>query len=243
MDKQEAYFAKLNQILAEQQVKKAVADTQTAQASAFSNPVTSSLIMLQLSVDEELDKIHHLLSGDHLGANQEGSIVWLKPDDDREKIFSTYGVNQIMNLISFYINKNTLLSYFNQDVITWTMLDFSIALTDLIYNRKEAFFYYPTPEELYDKYLPIVRSHRMDINEDELYGKCIKWSHEELESKQNHYESICLAIIHSVHSTYLRALGGKERESLRRNVSVMQSDSLNPLYPQNSKGGNPYGVR
>lgn len=240
--KQEAYFTKLNTIIAEQQTKRAIADTQTAQASAFSAPQNNSLIMLQLDVEPELDKIFHLLSGDRIGLSENGSTVWLKPEDDRERIFSEYGVKQIMNLISFYINKNTLLSYYDLETIKWTVRDFAIALSDLIYNRREAFFYYPSPEELFDKYWPTVQKNDLGITKDELYNKCIVWSHQELESKQNHYESLCLAVIHSVHSTYLRALGGRERDSLRKQFNVMQSDSLNGFnQPQkNNKGG--YGI-
>lgn len=243
MDKQDAYYQKLNQILAEQQVKKAVAETQTAQASAFSNPMSSNLIMLQLDLDSELDRIFHLLSGDRIGLNAEGSTVWLSPTDDRERIFSDYGVKQIMQLISFYINKNTLLSYYDYDTINNKMHDFGIALSDLIYARKDSFFYYPNPEELFDKYWPVVKDHKLDIDKEELYNSCVKWSKQELEGKQNHFRTICLAIIDSVHSTYLRAYQGRERDSLRKSFNVMQSDTLSPLNNQNVKKGEVYGMR
>lgn len=241
MNKEEAYYQEINKIIATEQAKRSIAETQTATASVFASQGNQNLIMLQLDVDPELDRIYHLLSGDRIGLDEQGSSVWKKPEDERDRIFSDYGVKQIMNLISFYINKNTLLSWYDADMIKWKVRDFGIALTDLIHNRREAFLFYPSPEELYDIYLPIVKKHNLKISEEELYDKCIKWSQQELEYKQNHYESICLAIIDSVHSTYLRALGGKERDSLRKQFNVMQSDSLSQLN-QVSKGGKGYGV-
>jgi hypothetical protein len=46
---------------------------------------------------------------------------------------------------------------------------------------------------------------------------------EELQSKIRHYPMMVLALIDTVHSTYLRALGGKERQTLREKVNISQN--------------------
>lgn len=193
-----------------------------------------NVMEFQLDLKEELDRIYHLLRGDVLDVDEEGNTVWKEPKDDRLKILSDYGVKQLMNIIHFYINKNTLLSNYEEETIFWKVRDFGIELSDLLFNRYEAFFYYPTPEELYEKLYNY--SKQMGIPEDELYTKCIQWSKEELQSKLRHYPIIVMALVDSIHSTYLRALNGEERESLRKQMSIIQSLNNNEATPsQQSK--------
>ena len=146
-----------------------------------------------------------------------------------------------MNIVSFYINKNTLLSNFDEETIFWKVKDFGTELADLIFNRYEVFFYYPTPEELYEKYLPIAKRDNANISETELYNKCIQWSREELQSKFRHYPMIILALVDSVHATFLRALNGEERTSLRKQLNIHQSLNDNNMFNQQQKKGG-FGV-
>lgn len=187
----------------------------------------NSMIDTQLDLSEELDRIYHLLKGDIIEYDNEGGERWVSPDDDRLKILSDYGVKQIMNIIHFYINKNTLLSNYNEEIIFWKVRDFGIELSDLLFNRYEAFFYYPSVEDLYEKYSKIAMEKGLAISEDDLYNKCIQWSKEELQSKLRHYPMIVTALVDSVHSTFLRALNGEERESLRKNWNIHQSFNSN----------------
>lgn len=194
----------------------------------------ANVMEFQLDLKDELDRINHLLRGDIIVRDADGNENWVEPDDDRLKILSDYGVKQLMNLIYFYINKNTLLSNYNEEMIFWKVRDFGIELSDLIFNRYEAFFSYPTPEELYNIYKPLMIKNKIAITENELYLKCIQWSKEELQSKLRHYPTIVMALVDSIHSTYLRALNGEERESLRRQMSIIQS--LNNNQPQVNTG-------
>jgi hypothetical protein len=194
-----------------------------AQISAFSPIKEPNLVEYQLDLKEELDRIFHLLSGHIIIINEDGSEIWEEPDDDRLKIFSDYGVKQIMNIISFYVNRNTLMSFYDADTILWKIKDFGNELNDLLFNRYEVFFHYPTPEELFDLYLPIVKERDINIDEDELYTKCVQWSKEELQQKIRHYPMMILALIDTIHSTYNRALGGKERQSLRERLNISQN--------------------
>lgn len=54
------------------------------------------------------------------------------------------------------------------------------------------------------------------------------------EYKQKHFEMIVMNITDQVEAAYLRALGGQERESLRRNIQVTQSGTFGThpgMYP------------
>jgi hypothetical protein len=209
--------------LDEERIKRIDLQNQFGQMSSFPQVKEQNIIEYQLDLKEELDRIHHLLSGHHLGVNEESNEVWLEPQDDRLKIFSEYGVKQIMNIISFYINRNTLLSNYDEKTIMWKVRDFAIELSDLIFNRYEYFFYYPTPEELYETYAPIASQNNVKVTERELYYKCVQWSKEELQNKIRHYPMICLELIDSIHSTFLRALRGETMKSLRTITHISQS--------------------
>lgn len=227
------YMEMMAQELDQERLRRMQMENQVGQVSAFSPEKEPNLVEYQLDLKEELDRIYHLLSGHFLTVNAEGSEVWIEPDDDRLKIFSEYGVKQIMNIISFYVNRNTLMSFYDSETITWKMRDFGVELSDLIYNRYESFFHYPSPEELFEKYKPVVQRNQLEISDEELYQKCIVWSREELQSKLRHYPMVILALIDTVHSTYLRALHGKERQSLRERLNISQSTNhMGELQPQ-----------
>ena len=95
--------------------------------------------------------------------------------------------------------------------------------------------------ELYEKYLPIAKRDNANISETELYNKCIQWSREELQSKFRHYPMIILALVDSVHATFLRALNGEERTSLRKQLNIHQSLNDNNMFNQQQKKGG-FGV-
>lgn len=225
LEQQQQYTEKLERSLEQAEMNRMQNETQQMQVSSFAGGRGEGIVELQLDLKEELDRIYHLLSGHQLSVTSEGHEIWVDAVDDRMRIFSDYGVKQIMNIISFYINRNTLLSRYDAETIKWKVKDFGIELSDLIFNRYEVFFYYPTPEELYDRYLPIMKAKGMDINETELYYKCMQWSEDELASRIAHFPMLCLAVVDAVHSTYLRALGGEERNSLRKMMHISQTSN------------------
>lgn len=207
------------------------------QMSAFGNEKPTNVAEAQISFDKELNQMYHLLSA-HEIAVVDNREMWVEPTDDRLKTFSTYGVKKIMNILSMYLNKNTIMGYYDAETILWKVKDFGIELTDLFSTRYEAILYYPTPEELHDKYWKIVEREGMDITSEELYEKCLKWSEEELKCRERELPIIGWALINMVHSAYTRAFQGKERTSLgERGIRINQSadgyDS--PIKPE--KGG------
>ena len=226
---QEEYMNTLNAQLQGEQLRRTNLENQNMQLSSFSPEKESNIIQYQLDLKEELDRIHHLLSGHILEINQDGNEIWEKPKDDRLIILSEYGVKQVMNVIQFYINRNTLLSIYEKDEIIKKVYNFGIEITDLIFNRYESFFYYPTPEQLFERYKDKLKSLNYLITEEELYWKCVKWLQEELCSKIRHFPMIILELMDSIHSTYNRSLRGETLKSLRTMTHISQN--LNPPAP------------
>jgi len=178
----------------------------------------------QLDLTKDLDQLFHLYSGHELTIEGKNEI-WKEPTDDRNIILSKYGIKQLMNIVITYINKNTLMAYYDSETINVKMLNFSQLLADLIYNRYEYFFYFPSPEDIFEIALPILKQEKANIDEDELYQECVKWSFRELEGRFRFYQIIVKDITDMVHSAYLRAFGGKERESMRKTISIHESSS------------------
>jgi len=159
------------------------------QASLFSIEDQENLIRWQLDLKEDLDRIYHLLKGDRIVRDEEGNIDYQEAEDNNLKPFNEFGVQLIMNILQFYLNRNTILSNYSEDVINWKVLDFGRRLTDLIFNRYEEMGM-DTPEKI--KMFPMI------------VGQ----------------------IVDTVHSAYLRAYHGGERESLRTARTVTQSEPL-----------------
>lgn len=220
------YNQRLETELANERTKRTRQETEMIEQSGFPPINNQNLVEYQLDLKEEIDRLYHLLSGHQLMTNEEGDERWEEPKDDRLKVFSEYGVKQIINLISFYINRNTLLSHYDMETINWKMRDFANELNDLIMNKYEFFFYFPSPEDLFEKLSPSVVRLGLEIAPKELYWKCVQWSKEELQSKIRHYPSIVLSITDSIHSTYLRALKGETLKSLRTMTSISQNTPI-----------------
>lgn len=217
------YIAQLESDNRNVDMQKRDAQSNQMALSSYMNQQNQNIAEFQLNLDKELDRIYHLLSG-HMLVRDENGERWDEPDDDRLKVFSEYGIKALMNIISFYVHKGILLSYYSkEEYIQDIVWNFATELSDLIYNRYEYFFHYPSPEELFDIYLPIIKRDNLPIDENELYWKCVQWSNEELQSKFRHYTMIIYAIADTVEATFRRALGGKERESLRKNITINQS--------------------
>lgn len=230
-ENEQRYIDLLQKQLESEQIRRNSIENQFSQTSDFLPKIDQNLIEYQLDLKEELDRIHHLLSGHVIKKDADGNEYWDEPDDDRLKIFSEYGVKRLMNIIQFYINRNTLLSNYDDETIKWKVRDFGIELADLIFVQYEHFFYYPTPEDLFEKYVDIMHKTNVNISDYELYMKCVQWSKEELQYRVRHYPMIVLSLVDSVHTTYLRALNGEERDSLRKNWHIHENNTqqINPI--------------
>ena len=157
-----------------------------AQLSLFGTPSDENLIKWQLDLREDLDRIYHLLKGHVLKEDEKGNIIYVEQEDDNLKPFNETGVQLIMNVMSFYLNRNTILSNYDSETINWKVHDFGVELIDLIFNKYE----------------------EMGMDTEE---------------KMKMYPMIVKELVDSIHSAYLRAYNGGERDSLRTARTVTQS--------------------
>ena len=190
--------------------------------SVFMATQDKNLIEWQLELDNILERIDHLLRGHVVTFDADGGLKYSEPKDKRFKIFNEYGVQEILRVLSMYLNRNTILSNYEEEVINMKMLDLSKDLIDLIYLKYEEMFYYKSfddwmEEEGYKKYEDMPK---------ELIFKINKKVERDLASKEKLYHIIIRFLVDTVHSAYLRALGGGERESLRTARTVSQSEPL-----------------
>jgi len=157
-----------------------------------------NLIKWQLELDSILERIEHILRGDR-PTMVDGNLIFLPAKDDKEKIFNDLGVSEIMRILSIYLNRNTILSNYDEDTIKWKVLDFGNEISDLIFLKYEA------------------------LGLDTL-------------EKRKRYPMIIREIIDTVHSAYLRALNGGERDSLRQARQIHQTETFGQGQMPHSSG-------
>ena len=122
--------------------------TRVMQQEIGMNQQDKSMISEQLDLGEELERIDYLLRGYSLEVNdQTKQSEWVKPDNNDMIILSDYGVHLIRNTIAWYLNKNTLLSNYDEDTINAKMEDFASDLNDTVFMEYEKVFQYPTLED------------------------------------------------------------------------------------------------
>lgn len=116
---------------------------QTSQLAGVTNSMyagqqDTNLIEWQLELDNILDRIQHLLAGDIVAIDETtGTRDWAEQPDKRLRPLNKFGVQFVMKTISFYINRNTILSTYDQDRIKAILNDLGHELTDQIGLRIE----------------------------------------------------------------------------------------------------------
>jgi len=212
-----------------------------------------NLIRWQLDLKDDLDRLKHLLKGDEINYDSKGNVVFTEPKDKNLIPFNNYGVQAIMNIMSFYINKNTILSNYDEQVIKWKVHDFGIDLNDFLFNSYEDMMItLDVKKEIESlirkkviklkngRYVTAVHYDKGEIQYQELGDSVMKYVTEILEDhlkqKIKKIPMIHRELVDSVHSAYNRAFNGGERESLRTARTVTQVDTLRPQVPQQGMG-------
>lgn len=231
-----------------------------AQQGLILDEQSKGLIKEQLELDEELKKLENLLRDRTQIIDEYGKERWVEPKDNSNLILNDAGINLVMKTIRFYINKNTLLSNYEEKIIYEKMEDFSMALANLLFMNYQKYFYTPNEEECYsilrerlDKkrkariYEAEIRGEEPDEEKiwEELlsemeYGikrEIEKIKEQERKDRLKGYELLHRQIQDSVHSAYQRSWKGQERSTLRQHTSVIESITPNKYPPQQSGGG------
>jgi len=194
------YENAIQDLVADNQDKDRKLSQAMGQPSYFGGNNDENLIKWQLDLREDLDRIYHLLKGHIIQEDEEGNIVYVEPSDKNLIPFNEFGVQIIMNIMSFYLNRNTILSNYEDKIIEWKVYDFGLELADLIFNR-------------YEDMMTTIKGTEEEVKEH-------------LSQKIKMYPMIIKELVDTIHSAYLRAFNGGERESLRTARMVTQSEPL-----------------
>ncbi len=111
-------------------------DNQNAQfgntaGSMFAANQDPNLIEYQLDMDNILERIEHLLKGEKLVVKK--GVASYEAAAEDERVFNEYGVQFLMNIMSFYLNRNTVLSNYSEERIYQILFDLGNELTDQIF--------------------------------------------------------------------------------------------------------------
>lgn len=104
----------------------------------FQNQDQENMIKWQLDIREELERIERLLRKHIPRYTAKGELYFEEPSE-KEQLFNEHGVNEILNLLAWYLNKNIILSNFSEEDIKIRMAQFGNALVNLVFNNYEEF--------------------------------------------------------------------------------------------------------
>lgn len=248
---------------AERQIKSAQMSEQLskmnqAQQDQMMSDIQVGIVSEQLDLGDVLESIHNLLRGWVLMKNPETKrIEWTKPQNNDMVILSDYGVNYIMGAVQWYLNKNTLLSNYDDDQIRAKMEDLATTMADDIFMEYDKMFLYPTLEdckkELNEKIKAKVdvrmyalellgkksdsseiRNQILNEMEDRIENEMRIIKEQKIKNKLKRFESLLRFIQDTIHSAYQRAWKGQERSTLRQHthISETRGQMINP--PQQS---------
>jgi len=216
-----------------------------AAAQYYLNKQEQTLAEAQLEVETILEEVYHNLRQDISYIRKDGTLAWKDNPNPRKRILTDEGVERIMQLLKFYINKNTLLSNFSEEQIKQRMLEFSLALNANIFMKYEFYFRKPSLEECKEKlFKKLEEKQKIKKFANEFLGKPIteeqirkdvfseienRVEYElkkiEEETKKNNlreYELLFVQLKSVVEATHNRAWRGEERGSLRRHMNVSE---------------------
>ena len=248
----------------QQQQAGILSDTSTKQMQQqyFMEEKEKGMIAEQLSLADEIKRITLLLRGYHEEYDLEtDQVKWVKPITTDLLNLTDYGVEWVLNTLSWYINKNTLLSFYDEKEILLKMHDFANAFEKTMFMNYKKIFNQPTIEECKEVLLKRVekkaelRKFALEllgktIDEDEmllikegLFAQYEDKLEKELENireflssdKTKGYLLLNRVVQDIVHSTYKRAYNGMERKTLREHIHVAETRGGVPV--QQNKGG------
>lgn len=104
----------------------------------FNEENYDNLIKWQLDIKEELVRIEHLLRKHVPKMDEHGNTYYEDPTPENQ-ILNEVGINEIMNLLAWYLNKNIILSNFSEEDIMLRCEQFHTHLTDFIFNNYQRF--------------------------------------------------------------------------------------------------------
>lgn len=221
----------------------------------------SGLAETQLEVDSILDNIENLLKGNRFDWIDETKTIkgWIENKNPQAQILSEWGVQRVMQTVRFHINRNTLLSNFDEKQIDRMMLAFVQAMNSLVLLKYEVLFKESTFEEckdIFDKnkeekikikkfaYDSLGKQYTDDQVKKEVEKELEsrieyeiqKIRNEQLTLRLKEYDLLLEELEQQVFATYNRALRGEERGSLRRHTQFSDIRTTGATPSQQKRG-------
>lgn len=119
----------------------------TALSSAsYQGQEDANPIQYQVDTGEMLNKIEHFLRGEYVATDKDGNEFWAKPMktikgkevlDTDAILFNDYGVNSILSILGNYLDKNTILSVYDEMRINEILADLGDELANFIFCNYE----------------------------------------------------------------------------------------------------------
>lgn len=106
-------------------------------SSNFAGNDPSNEIRYQLDCAELLARIEHFLKGEVMSFDDDQNEYWSKQTNEDLVLFNEYGVNAIMSIIGNYIDKNTMLSRYDEMRINEILADLGDELIKFIFCNFE----------------------------------------------------------------------------------------------------------
>jgi len=232
---------------------------QSAQAQYHLQEQERNLAEAQLECNTTLVNLYRQLKQDQMIVKDD-EITWVPIKDEKKKRYTDDGINRIMELMSFYVNKENLLSNFSEEQINAIMLRFRLAFSANILMRYKVYFRQPSTEEcqaIFKERIKAKTDLKMfaakmvgkDLDEKEVSNKLLKEYENRMEYELDkirdekkkemlsEFELQFEQLSQIVYATLNRAFRGEERGSIRRhtNISEVIGGSSNQQKPQ---GGN-----
>jgi len=218
-----------------------------------------NLAETQLEIESVISKCYHLLKQDVYKPDDSGNFDWVELSDPKKRALSDWGVDRIMQLINFYVNKNTLLSNFSEEQINRIMLRFMVELNSLFLMKYEFLFRQPTFEECRDilnerldnqvklksfaievlGIIPDKKKIKEDVLKEVEYKiekEIEKIRNEKRKENLREYGLLIAQLEQIVYSTLNRAWKGEERGSIRRHTNISEIIGGSKQVP-NTPGG------
>jgi len=213
----------------------------------------------QLDVEEIIDRIYNLLQGKEM-KDVGGVKEWVENTNNDMRILSEWGIQRVMQTVRFHINKNTLLSNFDDGQVNNLMYRFTTEMNDLVLLKYSMLFREMSFEECKEilerklenkeklRHFAVellgqvpdkkqIKKEVLGEVEGRIEKEIAKIKEDALKERIKEYGLLLWEIEQSVYSTLNRALGGKERETLRRHAQFTEVRALTPEGMQKGKGG------
>lgn len=246
--KQEKIYDAADRSIREAQLQTDSTKLNQSQQEVMMQQEDRGMISEQLDLGEVLERIHNLLKGFVL-KDVGGRMQWVAPIDNDQIILSEYGINYVMGAVQWYLNKNTLLSNYDDKQIDAKMEDLSTTMVDDIFMEYDKMFLYPTLEDCKGELKERIQA-KVDVRkfalelmgeevdsagekeiednilaemEDRIEREMTTIREQKIKNKLKRFESIIRFVQDTIHSAYQRAWKGQERTTLRQHIHISET--------------------